>query len=116
MLNCQAGSGNCWHGRSTDKKISQPDETGWIEYGSIDSTGHKDGAKSAKRIQDELNGLSEIVAILLNGGWKNAEVVTDQGWMLMPGGAAQDRVDEVPGGNTLGPGVMQPLEGWGPFR
>jgi hypothetical protein len=40
----------------------------------------------AKRIQDELNGLSEIVAILLNGGWKKVKVVTDHGWLLMPGG------------------------------
>jgi hypothetical protein len=69
-----------------DKKIGQPDGIAWIEYGSIDSTGHKDGSKLAKRIQDELNGLSEIVAILLNGGWKKVKVVTDHGWLLMPGG------------------------------
>jgi hypothetical protein len=69
-----------------DKKIGQPDGIAWIEYGSIDSTGHKDGCKLAKRIQDELNGLAEIVAILLNGGWKKVKVVTDHGWLLMPGG------------------------------
>jgi hypothetical protein len=69
-----------------DKKIGQPDGIAWIEYGSIDSTGHKDGCKLAKRIQDELNGLAEIVAILLNGGWKKVRVVTDHGWLLMPGG------------------------------
>ena len=69
-----------------DKKIGQPDGIAWIEYGSIDSTGHKDGCKLAKRIQDELNGLSEIVAILLNGGGKKVKGGTDHGWLLMPGG------------------------------
>jgi hypothetical protein len=69
-----------------DKKIGQPDGLAWIEYGSIDGTGHKDGCKLAKRLPEELNGLAEIVAILLNGGWKKVKVVTDHGWLLMPGG------------------------------
>ena len=69
-----------------DKKTGQPDGVAWMEYGSIDHTGHKDGWKLAKRIQDELNGLSEIVAMLLSAGWKKVKVVTDHGWLLMPGG------------------------------
>jgi hypothetical protein len=69
-----------------DKKTGQPDGIAWVEYGSIDHAGHKDGWKLAKRIQDELNGLSEIVTMLLNAGWKKVKVVTDHGWLLMPGG------------------------------
>jgi hypothetical protein len=57
-----------------------------VEYGSIDSTGHKEGWKLAKRLPDELNGLCEIITMLLEGGWKRVRVVTDHGWLLMPGG------------------------------
>lgn len=69
-----------------DKKTGQPDGLAWLEYGSIDHTGHTDGWKLAKRIPDELRGLCEIVAALLNAGWKKVKVVTDHGWLLMPGG------------------------------
>lgn len=70
----------------SDKKLGQPDGIAWIEYGSIDTTGHKDGWKLAKRLPDELNGLCEIITMLLEGGWKKVKVVTDHGWLLMPGG------------------------------
>jgi hypothetical protein len=48
----------------SDKKIGQPDGVAWIEYGSIDTTGHKEGWKLAKRLPDELNGLGEIITKL----------------------------------------------------
>ena len=69
-----------------DKKLGQPDGVAWIEYGSIDTTGHKEGWKMAKRVEDELHGLCEIIALLLAGGWKKVKVVTDHGWLLLPGG------------------------------
>ncbi|MBI4323877.1 MAG: BREX-1 system phosphatase PglZ type B [Chloroflexi bacterium] len=70
----------------SDKKLGQPDGVAWLEYGSIDSTGHKEGWKLAKRLPEELNGLAEAVAALLEGGWKKVRVVTDHGWLLVPGG------------------------------
>jgi hypothetical protein len=69
-----------------DKKIGEPDGIAWIEYGHIDTTGHQEGWKLAKRFQEELNGLCEIITMLLDGGWKKARVVTDHGWLLLPGG------------------------------
>lgn len=69
-----------------DGRIGQPDGVGWIEYGNIDTTGHKEGWKLAKRLQEELKGLCEIITLLLEGGWKKVTVVTDHGWLLMPGG------------------------------
>jgi hypothetical protein len=70
----------------SDKKMGEPDGVAWVEYGSIDSTGHKEGWKLAKRLPDELNGLCEIITTLLQGGWKRVRVVTDHGWLLVPGG------------------------------
>lgn len=70
----------------SDKKLGQPDGVAWLEYGSIDSTGHKEGWKLAKRVPEELEGLVEAIVGLLEGGWKKVKVVTDHGWLLMPGG------------------------------
>jgi hypothetical protein len=69
-----------------DQKPMQVDGVGWIEYGSIDSTGHKDGWKLAKRLPEELSGLAETIVGLLDAGWRKVRVVTDHGWLLMPGG------------------------------
>jgi hypothetical protein len=70
----------------SDRKPGQPDGAAWVEYGNIDTTGHKEGWKLAKRLPDELNGLCEIISGLLECGWKKVKVVTDHGWLLMPGG------------------------------
>jgi hypothetical protein len=70
----------------SDKKLGQPDGVAWLEYGSIDSTGHKEGWKLAKRVPEELEGLLGAIVGLLEGGWKKVRVVTDHGWLLMPGG------------------------------
>jgi len=69
-----------------DKKLGQPDGVAWLEYGSIDSTGHKEGWKLAKRVPEELEGLLGAIVGLLEGGWKKVRVVTDHGWLLVPGG------------------------------
>jgi len=69
-----------------DQKPMQVDGVGWIEYGSIDSTGHNDGWKLAKRLPEELSGLAETIVGLLDAGWRKVRVVTDHGWLLMPGG------------------------------
>jgi len=70
----------------SDKKLGQPDGVAWLEYGSIDSTGHKEGWKLAKRVPEELEGLLGAIVGLLEGGWKRVRVVTDHGWLLVPGG------------------------------
>ncbi|MCU0772107.1 MAG: BREX-1 system phosphatase PglZ type B [Verrucomicrobia bacterium] len=70
----------------SDKKLGQPDGVAWQEYGSIDSTGHKEGWKLAKRVPEELEGLLGAIVGLLEGGWKKVRVVTDHGWLLVPGG------------------------------
>lgn len=69
-----------------DNKPVQPDGVAWQEYGRIDSTGHKEGWKLAKRVPEELDGLLEAISGLLEAGWKRVRVVTDHGWLLMPGG------------------------------
>lgn len=59
---------------------------GWIEYGDIDSLGHKVGGRLARHLNEELDRIAERIASLLEAGWKRVRVVTDHGWLLLPGG------------------------------
>ncbi len=58
----------------------------WTEHGSIDTYGHDQGAKLAWRVDEELASLEQRVAELLKAGWIKVKVITDHGWLMMPGG------------------------------
>jgi len=58
----------------------------WDEHGDIDTKGHAIGAKLAREIDLLLNEIIERVAELLEAGWHRIHIVTDHGWLLMPGG------------------------------
>ena len=60
--------------------------TGWAERGHLDELGHKLGLDLARHIDDELDILVERIAALLNNGWTRVQIVTDHGWLLLPGG------------------------------
>ncbi|UXA52320.1 BREX-1 system phosphatase PglZ type B [Xanthomonas prunicola] len=57
----------------------------WCEFGDIDSEGHVRGWKLAKHIDPLLGEIAERIAALLAAGWTRIKVVTDHGWLLMPG-------------------------------
>jgi len=59
---------------------------GWTEYGEFDKLGHDLQGKLAARIEDQLELLLERVQGLLDAGWKRVRVVTDHGWLIVPGG------------------------------
>lgn len=59
---------------------------GWCECGQIDRRGHDLQLDLANHIADELSRLLERIIELLEAGWKQVRVVTDHGWLLMPGG------------------------------
>jgi hypothetical protein len=58
---------------------------GWTEAGDLDSTGHKLGIKLVDRIPAEVSEITSRTRELLDAGWKRVQVVTDHGWLLMPG-------------------------------
>jgi len=64
------------------------DSTGsaWTEAGSLDAYGHAQGWKIARRITEEVTNLTERVQSLLDDGWAEVVIVTDHGWLLLPGG------------------------------
>lgn len=57
----------------------------WCEFGDIDSEGHARGWKLAKYIDPLLKEIAERINALLAAGWSSVRVVTDHGWLLMPG-------------------------------
>ncbi len=59
---------------------------GWCELGDIDTEGHDHGWKLAKHILPLLSEIVERVGQLLDAGWKSVRIVTDHGWLLIPGG------------------------------
>ena len=59
---------------------------GWAEFpGDIDSDGHNKGLKLARAVAGHLVDLERVIRRLLNAGWKEVWVVTDHGWLLLPG-------------------------------
>lgn len=59
---------------------------GWSEIGRLDELGHSMGARLVSQIEVEVDGIVERITALLNAGWQKVRVVTDHGWLLLPGG------------------------------
>lgn len=58
----------------------------WTEAGDLDHYGHAHGIRLARDMDIQLQQVCERVAELQQAGWKKLRIVTDHGWLLMPGG------------------------------
>lgn len=58
----------------------------WYIAGDIDSTGHNSGANLPQQIPTYIDQIVQHISRLLFAGWKIIHIVTDHGWLLMPGG------------------------------
>lgn len=67
-------------------ELGEPSGRAWTEAGAFDRYGHEQGWKLAHRINEELLLLQERVERLLDHGWRYVRIVTDHGWLLLPGG------------------------------
>jgi hypothetical protein len=69
-----------------------PDESGdtsgrgWTENGELDKLGHSLQGKLAGRVEEQVDLLLERIEFLLDAGWREIRVVTDHGWLWLPGG------------------------------
>jgi hypothetical protein len=61
------------------------DAGGWSEIGRLDELGHSMGMRLVSQIETEVEAIAERIASLLNAGWQRVRVVTDHGWLLLPG-------------------------------
>ncbi|WP_448674471.1 BREX-1 system phosphatase PglZ type B [Pseudoxanthomonas mexicana] len=69
----------------TGNDVGTPGGQAWCEFGDIDQEGHARGWKLALHVQSMLDEIAERVAGLLEAGWGQVRIVTDHGWLLMPG-------------------------------
>ena len=63
-----------------------PSGSAWTEAGTLDKRGHSEGWKLARSVETEVRDLVSRVLALLKAGWSEIIVVTDHGWLLLPGG------------------------------
>lgn len=59
---------------------------GWTEAGKLDALGHSLEALLVRQIDPEIDALLDRIVGLLSSGWSRVRVVTDHGWLLLPGG------------------------------
>ena len=67
-------------------ETGDPSGRAWTEVGRLDSRGHDEGARLARLIDDEICQVIDRLRGLFEAGWREVKIVTDHGWLLMPGG------------------------------
>ncbi|MCA9126645.1 MAG: BREX-1 system phosphatase PglZ type B [Planctomycetales bacterium] len=65
---------------------AKPKARGWVETGEIDKRGHDLQIKLASLVAGQVEALADRIVELLGAGWRKVRVITDHGWLLMPGG------------------------------
>lgn len=67
-------------------ETGDPKGRAWAEQGDVDELGHKQQAKLPALLDPEADLLVERIGSLLAAGWSQVTVVTDHGWLYVPGG------------------------------
>lgn len=67
-------------------ETGDPQGQAWTEAGDLDHYGHEHGLRLARDLDSQLAQVVERVGELVEAGWKRIRIVTDHGWLLMPGG------------------------------
>ena len=71
---------------SDEVRVPSVQHGGWAETGKIDERGHHLGAALANQLDAEANSIELRVRGFLAAGWQKVRIVTDHGWLLVPGG------------------------------
>lgn len=67
-------------------ETGDPSGRAWTESGDLDHYGHEHGIRLARDIDMQLAAVIERVEELREAGWRRIRIVTDHGWLLVPGG------------------------------
>lgn len=65
--------------------IGDPSGNAWTACGDIDKEGHKSSLKLPVRIPRILEAIVDRIQELQQSGWQKIRIVTDHGWLLVPG-------------------------------
>ncbi len=69
-----------------------PGQKHWQEIGDIDTKGHQEQAEMVKRIEELFEQVQESIDIAFEKGIKRITIVTDHGWLLLPGGLPKEEL------------------------
>ncbi len=83
-------------------ECGDPTGKAWTEAGDIDQEGHDRGWQLTRHVDRILSDIRDRVLQLLEAGWKTVEIVTDHGWLLMPGGLPKTELPSALSENTWG--------------
>ena len=78
-----ADAGIAYLGATDD---GDPAGRAWTESGQIDRLGHSLKGALAGGIDSQIDSLVERIESLCTAGWREVQVVTDHGWLWLPGG------------------------------
>jgi hypothetical protein len=65
----------------------------WQEIGDIDTKGHEEQADMVKRIEELFDQVHEALDVAFEKGIKRIKIVTDHGWILLPGGLPKTQLN-----------------------
>ena len=67
-------------------ELGDPSGISWTECGTLDKTGHNQQWKISWRIDEEIEVVANRIKELISAGWQRIEIITDHGWLMLPGG------------------------------
>lgn len=65
----------------------------WQEIGDIDQKGHEEQADMVRRVEELFDQVHEAVEVAFERGIKRIKIVTDHGWLLLPGGLPKTQLN-----------------------
>lgn len=68
------------------QSTGDPSGAAWVECGDLDHFGHQHGLRLARDLDEQLSQITERLGELVAAGWRRLRIVTDHGWLLLPGG------------------------------
>ncbi len=71
---------------NSESEIIDPSQLYWMEIGDIDEKGHQEQAAMLRRVPQLLSELKDTINRISEKGIKEITIVTDHGWLLLPGG------------------------------
>ncbi|UUX92491.1 BREX-1 system phosphatase PglZ type B [Methanoplanus endosymbiosus] len=78
----------------SDSQTGDTEGSAWTDCGNIDHEGHDKQIELPQIIPAELERISKRVKELINAGWSEIKIVTDHGWVFMPG--EMDKTELLP--------------------
>lgn len=69
-----------------------PGKKYWMEIGKIDKIGHEEQSGLASRVDELLDLIEEKIEDIFKKGIKSIKIITDHGWLLVPGGMPKENL------------------------